>query len=86
MKRRRENAGVHFAAASLRIEKDKTVEEFYFAGGADTAIKIFEVGAATESNVLAIVNVLAIGQDVGGRASAEERSLLKESNAPACFS
>jgi hypothetical protein len=77
---------VHFAAASLWIEKDKSVEEFYFARGANAAIEIFKVGAATESDVLAVVDVLAIGQDVGSRASAKERTLLKETNAPACFS
>ena len=86
MKRRGEDARVHFAAAALRIEKNKAVEEFDFACGADAAIEVFEVGAAAEGDVLAIVDVLAIGQDVGSRASAKKRALLKETNAPARFS
>ena len=81
-----ENAGVHFAAASLGIKEKETVEEFNFAGGADAAIEVFEIGAAAEGDVLAIVHMLAIRQDVGSRASAKERTLLKETNAPARFS
>src|SRR5580700_10148324 len=80
------NACVHFAATALWIEEDKAVEEFYFAGGAYAAIEVFEIGAAAEGDVLAVVDVLAIGQDVGSRPSAEERALLKKTNAPACFS
>jgi hypothetical protein len=86
VKRRGEKAGVHFAAASLGIKKNHAVEEFDFACGANAAIKIFEVGATAEGDVLAIVDVLAIGQDVGSRASTEKRTLLKKSNAPAYFS
>jgi hypothetical protein len=86
VKWRGEEASVHFAAASLWIEQDETIEEFYFAGGADAAIEVFEVGAAAESDVLAIVDVLAIRQDVRSSAAAEKWALLKKTNAPACFS
>jgi hypothetical protein len=86
VKRRGENAGVHFAAAPLRIEKDKAVKKIYFAGGAYAAIEIFEVGATAEGDVLAIVDVFAVGQDVRSRASAKKRALFKEPNSPACFS
>ena len=77
---------MHFAAAALRIEKNQAIEEFDFARGADAAVEVLEIGAAAEGDVLAIVDVLAVGQDVGSRAAAEKRALLKESNAPACFS
>ena len=43
----------------------------------DPAVKILEVSAAAERNVLAIVHVLAAGQDVGGRAAAEVGTLFK---------
>ena len=86
VKGRGEQTGAHFAAAALRIEEEHAVEEFYFVAGADAAVEILEVGAAAEGDVLAIVDVLAIRQDIGSRASAKERALLKESNAPACFS
>ena len=56
------------------------------SGGADAAIEVFEIGAATEGDVLTIVDVFAVGQDVGSRAAAEKRTLLEESNAPARFS
>jgi hypothetical protein len=86
VKRRGEKASVHFAAASLGIEEEEAVEKLYFVAGADAAIKVFEVGATAEGDVLAIVYVLAIGQDIGSRASAKKRALLKETNAPAGFS
>ena len=86
VKRRGEDAGVHFTAASLGIEQNEAVEEFDFVARADAAIEVFEVGAAAEGDVLAIVDVLAVGQDVGSRATAKERALLKETNAPARFS
>ncbi len=54
--------------------------------GADAAIEIGEVGAATQGYVLAIIDVLAIGQNVGGGAAAEKRFLFEQPNAPACFS
>src|SRR5580704_3463466 len=77
---------MHFAAAALRIKKNHAVEEFYFACGADAAIEVFELGATAKSDVLAIIDVLAIWQDVRSRASAKKWALLKESNAPACLS
>jgi hypothetical protein len=86
VKRSGEKASVHFAAASLRIEEEETVEKPYFVAGADAAIEIFEIGATAEGDVLAIVYVLAVGQDIRSRASAKKRALLKETNAPACFS
>ena len=86
VKRRWEKASVHFAATSLWIEKEETVEEFYFAVGAYAAVKVFKVGAAAKGDVLAIVDELAIRQDVGSRTSTEERALLKETYAPTGFS
>jgi hypothetical protein len=76
-------AGVHFASPTLWIKQEHAVEEFYFTCGADAAIEVFEVGAAAEGDVLAIVHVLAIRQDVGSRAAPKERALLKKTNAPA---
>ncbi len=59
------------------IEEHQAVEEFDFVRGADAAIKVVEVGAAAERYVLAIVNVLAVGQHVRSGAAAEEGALLK---------
>ena len=86
MKRRGKHAGLHFAAAALRIEKQQTVEEFDFVRGADAAVKVFEIGAAAEGDVLAVVDVFAVGQHVGSGAAAEERTLLEQPYAPARFS
>jgi len=77
---------MHFTTAALGIEEQHAIEKSDFARGADAAIKVFKVGAAAKSDMLAIVDVLAIGQDIGSRASAEKRTLLKETNAPARFS
>src|SRR5579863_4693856 len=82
VKRCRKDSCFHFAFASLRIEKEQAIEEFYFICGTDAAIEIVEIGAAAERNVLAIVDVLAVGQHVGGCAAAEEGTLLEQPNAP----
>src|SRR6266446_2850098 len=86
MKWRGQKPGLHFATAALGIEKEEPVEELDFAGGADAAVEVFKIGAATEGHVLAIVDVLAVGQHVGGRPAAKERSLFKQTHAPAGFS
>ncbi len=77
---------MHFAAAALRVKEHKTVEEFDFVAGADAMIEIFEISAAPEGDVLAVVDVLATGQDVGGGAAAKKGALLKKTNAPAGLS
>src|SRR5260370_41705966 len=86
MKRRRQEAGLHHSSAPLRIEKDEPVKKLDFAGGTDAAGEIFEIGAAAEGDVLAIIDVLATGQHVGGCAAAKERALVKQTYAPAGFS
>src|SRR5260370_40692629 len=86
MKRRRQEAGLHHPFAPLRIEKEEPIEELDFAGGADAAVEVFEIGAAAEGHVLAIIDVLAVGQHVGGCAAAEEGTLFKQTHAPAGFS
>ena len=86
MKRSGQEACFHGSAAALGIEEDEFVEEFNFVGGANAAIEIGEVGAAPESYVLAIIDVLAIGQNIGGGAAAEKRFLFEQPYAPACFS
>src|SRR4029077_1924913 len=62
------------------------VEEFDFAGGADTIVEIFKIGATSQRYVLAIVHVLAVGQHVGRCAAAEEGTLFEQTYAPARFS
>jgi hypothetical protein len=63
--------------APLRIEEEEAIEKFNFVRGTDAAIKIVEIGAAAEGYVLAIINVLAVGQHVGSGAAAEKGALLK---------
>jgi hypothetical protein len=77
---------LHFAAAALRIEEEQSIEEFDFVGRTDAAVKVVEIGAAAKRDVLAIIDVLAIGQHVGGCAAAEEGALLKQAHAPAGLS
>ncbi len=86
MKWRGEQASLHFTAAPLRVDENKTIEEFDLVGGAHAAVKILEIGAAAERNVLAIIDVLAVRQDVGGCAAAEEGALLEKAHAPTGFS
>lgn len=86
VKRSGEKAGMHLAAASFWVEQDKTVEKTNFVRGTNAPIEIFEVRTATEGDVLTIVHVFAIGQDVGSSTSAEERTPLEETDAPASVS
>ena len=81
-----QDARFHGAAAALGIEKNEAVEKFNFVRGADAAVEIGEVGAAAESYVLAIIDVLAAGENVGGGAAAEKRFLFEQPYAPAGFS
>ena len=81
-----QEAGLHLAAASLRVEKQQAIEEFDFVRGADTPVKIVEVGAAAESYVLAIVDVLAVGQHVGRGAAAEKGTLFEQPDTATRFS
>ena len=69
---------LHDAGHALRIEKNQAIEEFNFIRGADALVKIREVGAAAEGNVLAIVHMLAVRQNIGGRAAAEVGPLFEE--------
>ncbi len=80
------NAGFHLALAALRIEEEQAIEKLHFVCGADAAIEIVEIGAAAERDVLAIIDVLAVGQHVGGCAAAEEGTLFEQPNAPTGFS
>jgi hypothetical protein len=70
----------------LGIEKEEAIEELDFVRCAYAAVKIVEIGAAAERNVLAIVDVLTVGQDVRGGAATEEGTLFEETYAPAGLS
>ena len=86
VKRRGQQAGFNGSATALRIEKNQLVEKFDFVCGADAAIEVVEIGAAAQGDVLAIIDVLAVGQDVGSGAPAEKWSLFEQPDAPAGFS
>src|SRR5258708_39346234 len=86
MKRRRQEAGLHHSSAPLRIEKEEPVKKLDFAGGTDAAVENFEIGAAAEGDVLAIIDVVATRQHVGRCPAAKEGALLKKTDAPARIS
>jgi hypothetical protein len=86
MERRGQKAGSHFAASALWIDEHQPVEIFYFLRGADPAVKIFQIRAAAQRNVLAIIDMFAAWQHIRSRAAAKKRALLKETNAPARLS
>ena len=86
MEGRGQDARGDFVAMAVGSEKVEAVEIFDFAGGADAAVKIVKIGAAAESDVLAIVHVLATGQHVGSGAATEEGTLFEQTNVPAGFS
>src|SRR5258708_25445711 len=82
MKRRGQEAGLHFSFAALRIDKEEAVEELDFAGGADAAVEIVEVGAAAQSDIVAIIHVFAAQQHVGSCAAADGRTLFGHTSTP----
>src|SRR5215467_13504857 len=86
MKWGEKRACLHLATAALGIEKEEAVEKFDFACGADAAVKILEIRAAAESDMLAVVDMLAVGQHVRSGAAAKKGTLLKETYAPAGIS
>src|SRR5271169_6670409 len=86
VKRRGQDTGLHCAAPALRIDEHQTIEISYFVAGTYAAIEIFEVGAATECDMLAIVHMLAARQNVRSRAAAKKWALLEETDAPAGLS
>jgi len=77
MKRGGKRTRFHFAAAALRIEKKEPVEKSDFIGRADASVKILKVRATAQGNVLAIVDMLAVGQHIGSCAAAEKGALLE---------
>jgi len=86
VERRRKQASLHFAAASLGIKKYKAIEKFDFVRSANAAIEIIEISATAEGDMLAIINVLPVRQNIRSCAAAEEGALLEEAYAPAGFS
>ena len=86
MKWRGEQAGLHFTAAPLGVDENQAVEEFDLVGGSDATIEILEICTAAERDVLTIIDVLAVRQDVGSGAAAEEGALFEKAYAPAGLS
>src|SRR5260370_40214475 len=86
MKRRGKESGMHFSSAPLRIEKEEAVEELDFAGGNDAGVEIFGICVASQGHVLTVVDMLAVGQDVGRCAAAKKGTLFKQPDAPSGFS
>jgi hypothetical protein len=66
---------LHFAEAALRVQKNQAIKEFDFVPGADAAVEIVEIGAAAEGDVLAIIDVLAVGWGNGEVARRREGML-----------
>src|ERR1700687_247359 len=86
MKRRGQEPGLHLAMAALGVQEGEAVEELDVAGATDARVEIFEICAASESYVLTIVDMFAVGQHVRGCAAAKKGALFKQTHAPAGFS
>jgi hypothetical protein len=61
---------VHLAPLSIRRTKYQPIVKTNFARCARTPVKIVKIRAAAESNVLAIIDVIAARQNVRRRAAA----------------
>ncbi len=60
MQRRGQGASFHYRAAAGRIHEDQSIVTADLPQRADSAVKIVQIGAAAERDVLAIVDLLAI--------------------------
>src|SRR5258708_2611753 len=78
MQRRRQSGWRHGSTPSAGVRKDQPVVVSDFAGNADTFVKILEIGAATKSYVLAVIDLLAAGKDVRCGAPAQSRSFFNQ--------
>ncbi len=83
MKRGRKEGRADGGAAAIRGGESEAVVEPDFIGGADAPVEISEIGAAAEGDVLAIVDMAAIGKDVGSGAAAQVRAAFEEADAVA---
>jgi len=59
MQRCRQPRSVHFTAMAIRQRKHQAIVKLDFSAGPRALIKIRQIRAATESKVLAIINVIA---------------------------
>src|SRR6185369_7168951 len=79
----RECGCLNHTATAARFPKDQPIVEPNFVGHADTSVKVFQIRAATERNMLAIVDVLTVGENVGRRAATQSRTFFEQRNAEA---
>ena len=86
MKRWRQRERFHGATASIGRSKQQPVEETNFSISAYAAVEIIEVGATTQSHVLAVVHVLASGQHVGRGPATQMGPFFEQTYAVAGFS
>ena len=86
MQRRRQWRSFDGRNTTLGVREIETVVKSDFVVGADSAVKIGEVRAAAEGDVLAIVYFGSIRQCVRSGATPEMRTLFYQRDAPACFS
>ena len=78
--------GCHRAALPVRRGKQQPVKKSNLIRRADAAVKILEVRAATQRNVLAVVHVLAARQHVRRGTAAQVGPLFEQTHAEAGFS
>ena len=86
MQRRRQRHGCDRAALPIGRGKQQPVKKSDLIRGADAAVEILEVRAASQRNVLAVVDVLAAGQHVRRRTAPQMGPLFEQTHAEAGFS
>ena len=86
MKRRRQERTFHDRTTACQIHKNETLITGDFPKGPYALVEVVQVGAATQGNVLAIVDLLATGQGIGGGAATQKRPLLEHPDGESRFS
>ena len=86
VQRRRQWRGFDDGALALLISKIKPVVEANLFARANARIKVRQICAAAQRDVLAIVHLAAIGQRVGSGASAQVGTFFQQTNPQTGFS
>src|ERR1700685_1423189 len=82
-RRRQKRRGADTKSPAGLVDERHAFIETDFVPGPDAAVEIREIGATSQGDVLAIIDLTAVGKKIGSGAPAQMRPLLKQSNAQA---
>src|SRR4029077_7931918 len=86
MERRGQSRWTNFRTPAAGLDEGETIEPLNLAGDSDAAVKVEQVGAASEQHMLTVIYSLARSwMFVGRGATADERPALEQADLESCF-